>query len=353
VKAGFAGQDYPSSTFANVLYTHPKFKFFQERAGKPPENANSNTVYNFRHVVHRGVITDFDGIQKVWRHAFENELKVASNSQPVFLVDSLSNPSANRAISAQVMFETFQVPAFHIANSAVLSLFGQGKLHGTVVESGYGTTHVVPIYEGTALSYASRHMSHMGGQDLTEFLARVFRQGGFEYAETEFIEIAKDIKELLSIVAYDYDTEMQNPSLPDEIYVLPDGQQLYINKERYMCPEMIFQPHLNGSEQDGIAEVIHKSIQRCGIDIRRDLYSEILLSGGNTMFPGFAERLRKEVGALNPIVAVHVDAPDYRKDLAWYGAASYCSLGSFNQYMWITKQEYEEYGPDIINSKCV
>ena len=54
----------------------------------------------------------------------------------------------------EVIFETFEVPAFYIANPAHLSLYSSGKTTGLVLDSGEGVTHTVPIYEGYALPHA-------------------------------------------------------------------------------------------------------------------------------------------------------------------------------------------------------
>ena len=44
----------------------------------------------------------------------------------------------------------------------------------------------------------------------------------------------------------------------------------------------------------------YNSIYKCDLDIRRDLYGNIVLSGGTTMFPGIADRMQKELTALAP-----------------------------------------------------
>lgn len=65
--------------------------------------------------------------------------------------------------------------------------------------------------------------------------------------------------------------------------------------QRFRAPEALFQPGLTGKEADGIAQMTFASIMRTDIDVRKDLYENIVLSGGSSMFKGIEERLRKDV----------------------------------------------------------
>jgi actin beta/gamma 1 len=88
------------------------------------------------------------------------------------------------------------------------------------------------------------------------------------------------------------------------------------------------------------------------IDIRKDLYLNVVMSGGTSMLEGFAERLNKELVALVPTtMKVKINAPPERKYSAWIGGSILASLTTFQQ-MWISKAEYDEYGPEFIHRKC-
>ena len=80
---------------------------------------------------------------------------------------------------------------------------------------------------------------------------------------------------------------------------------------RFRAPEALFQPSFLGLEAAGIHETTYNSIYKCDLDIRRDLYGNIVLSGGTTMFPGIADRMQKELTALAPSsMKVSVHTPD-------------------------------------------
>ncbi len=96
----------------------------------------------------------------------------------------------------------------------------------------------------------------------------------------------------------------------------------------------------------------YNSIVKCDIDIRKDMYTNIVISGGTTMFPGTADRLQKEISSLAPsTMKVRVIAPPERKYSVWIGGSILGSLSTFQQ-MWVTKQEYDECGPGIVHRKC-
>ncbi len=130
------------------------------------------------------------------------------------------------------------------------------------------------------------------------------------------------------------------------------GQVITIGSERFRCPEVLFQPSFIGMESTGAHEAVFNSIQKCDLDIRRDMFSNLVMSGGSTMFPGIADRMNKEVTSLAPAsVKVKTIAPPERKYSVWMGGSILASLSSFTQ-MWINKHEYDECGPSIVHRKC-
>ena len=125
-----------------------------------------------------------------------------------------------------------------------------------------------------------------------------------------------------------------------------------MGSQRFRCPEVLFDPSLVGKEADGIHQTTYDTIMKCDIDLRANLYSNIVLSGGSTMFHGLRDRLVSEISALAPpSMKVQVVAPPERKYSVWIGGSILSSLASF-QSMWITKDEFEDAGPNIVHRKC-
>ncbi|CAK9293642.1 unnamed protein product [Gordionus sp. m RMFG-2023] len=344
-KAGFAGDAFPCAVFSStIMGTGQKDCYVAE------DDETKSGMPTLRYPIEHGVITNWADIEIIWNHAFYNKLKIAPEEYSVLMTEAPLNPKPNREKMTEIMFEKFKVPAFYIGIQELLGLIGSGKGTGVVVDSGDDVSYVVPIYDGFALPHAITRID-FAGRDLTKYLQNILSEKG---GTTEG-EIVADIKEKLCYVALDFEEEMALAETSCEIkksYELPDGKIITIGDERFRCPETFFQPYFIGKESGGIHEIIYNSIMKCDMNIRKELYKNIVLSGGSTMYPGLKERLEKEISALAPpTITISVLAPDDRKFLTWIGGSILASLSTF-QSMCITKTEYDEVGSSIVHRKC-
>lgn len=372
MQTGFAGDDAPCVVFPSLI-GQPRNKNSMIGIGQKDmyfgdEAQAKRGVLRLSHPVNRGMVRDWDAMERLWEHIFDKELRVTIEEHPVLLTEPPLNPKINREKMVEIMFEGFEVPATYVAIQAVLSLYASGRTTGKnfltnnsfmnetptissssaltpkkkknalyagiVMDSGEGVTHVVPIYEGYALPHAIQRLE-LAGEDLTDYLTMNLTKDGYIFTTSAEREIVRDIKERLSYVAMDFEKELamsKESSQLDKQYELPDGEVITIGAAQFKCPEVLFDPSRMGLETGGVHEILARAIMRSDMDVRREMYGNVVLSGGTSLIPGLPDRLAKELCNLaSPGVRVRVVAPPQRLNSVWIGGSILASLSTFQQ----------------------
>eukprot|EP01120_Amphizonella_sp_Union-15-10_P005404 TRINITY_DN161_c0_g2_i1.p1 TRINITY_DN161_c0_g2~~TRINITY_DN161_c0_g2_i1.p1 ORF type:complete len:364 (-),score=54.99 TRINITY_DN161_c0_g2_i1:16-1107(-) len=346
-KAGLAGESTPSVIFSSVVgrIRHTGITIGAEHSETYIGDAAQakRGLLALEYPIERGIVKDWNAMEKIWHHMFYNELKASPEEQPVLVTEAPQCPKANRETIVQTMFETFNVPASFVFLSGRLCEATFGLCNCLVVDSGDGVTQVVPNYEGHCIIPSIVRLD-LAGKDITHYLAKLLNQNGYSFATSSEMELVREIKEKLCFVSLGLDNHVERT------YETPDGRVIKIENEIFQCVEALFKPSLLGMQSMGIHEAIYSSVMKCPVDIRKDLCGTILLSGGTTLFPGFVDRLKKELDDLFSMKVRVIGIPD-RKYMVWAGGSQVASLNSFYNF-WITKEEYWESGPCVVHKKC-
>ncbi|XP_070705585.1 uncharacterized protein [Pempheris klunzingeri] len=358
MKAGFSDQDLPNIVFPTIIGM-PKYGEImngdvEREAYIGHEAQHMRGVLALKHPIKNGIIRNWDEMEKIWHHTFQ-QLSVDPEDHPVLLTEAAMNPLENRQRMVEIMFECFSVPFTYVAMQAKLALYAAGRTTGVVFESGDGVSYSVPVFEGYCLPHAVQR-SPLAGVDVTMHLKKLLLEQGVCMRTTAEMEIVREMKEKCCCVALNYEAELsQGGSSSREMhYTMPDGQIVTLGTERFRAPEILFKPELIGRDHYGIHESIFKSILSSDIDLRRCFLGNIILSGGNTLLAGLPERLQAEIRGLVPTdmgESVHVTSPKDRDFSVWSGGAVLANLPTFSS-AWISQEEYEEYGPQIVFRKC-
>ncbi|CAK9785420.1 Actin/actin-like protein [Cutaneotrichosporon oleaginosum] len=353
IKAGFAGQEQPTCYIPSFV-GRPKHPRVMAGAiqdthfiGKRAQELRG--LLKVKYPIEHGVVTDWDDMERIWNWVYTEGLSALSEEHPVLLTEAPLNPRQNRDTAAQIFFETFNVPAFFTSIQAILSLYSTGRTTGIVLDSGDGVTHAVPVFEGFALPHAIQRID-LAGRDVTEHLQLLLRKAGHYLHTSAEKEVVRTIKERTCYLSLNPTKEEKDNGGAWEEFRLPDGKVIQLGSERFLAPEILFNPDLVGEEYPGVHQVIVDSINRADLDLRKALFANIVLSGGSTLCTGFGDRLLHEVKKLSlKDVKLKIYAPPERKYSTWIGGSILAGLSSARK-IFITADEYKE-DPDIIHKK--
>ena len=365
IKAGFSDDDMPRVVIPTVLgRPTSNTGVVEEEDDKNNEQIdifvgeealNKGGILQLCRPITKGEITDMKTMELIWKHIFYNELLTETKTHSVIVTEAPFAKYENKKNMAEALFEHLGVESLYITNTSTLSLYANGKTTGTVVDIGYQTTSFVPIYEGFILNHAVTHVD-TGGKDLTDYFCQIIgqRQGNDKFTNEGQKSMINELKEKICEVAEDYDSQVKKclDSKTIETHILPDGSKVQISQEKYQCPELLFQPQFFQKDHFGLHEQTFKSIKRCDEDIEKDLFQNVILCGGSSLFLKIRKKFEKELQSLAPTgKTVKVIAPPERKYSAWLGGAILSSMDKFKNAMFVSKKEYNEVGAGVIYDK--
>jgi actin-related protein len=345
-----------------------------------------------RMAIERRAVTHWCDMEQTWAQGFE-EIGCTPAEHPVLLTAPAFCPAENSERSAEVMFESFNVPAWMAAQQSELAVYASGRASAMVLDIGEGSAHAVPVYEGTVADGAGEQMSlpmydewsgsaakrlDLAGGDITTMLSTLLGQLDATPALRPLLdshgdsplETAEAWKQRFGFVCPvpannpDRNRVDKRKAVVDQLVLvgdeltLPDGSTISFAADAVLqsgldrCTEALFRPEVAGLEAPGVAQLVADAVRdaargRCpsaDAEVSQLMWGNVVVAGGSTMLRGFQQRLQAELRLLAPPgTRVHVVAPPERKRSVWIGGSILASLSTF-QPRWISRQRYDEEG---------
>jgi actin-related protein len=312
---------------------------------------------------HSAMDVDWEAMEQMWDRIFDTELDLPAQECVVSCTGSPYGPDSYPETLAELLFEDMFIPSLYLAMPAVLSLAALGQTTGLVIDSGACFTAAYPIVDGYCAKHAVKKIP-FGGRDISERLAV---EVGVDVTSHNFMVAIEHAKEALC--------SFGKAPAPESIqekqtFTLPDGNEIEITPEltqaaRRLPEIMFFEPQkindlpsgrqatvaVDCGYDEGLDNLIVRSVGAFGTGIRDQLLEHLVLTGGNTLFPGLSNSLysRLKKGGGSKMARLRkVTAKAHRDTHAWIGGCVLSELSSWADEL-ISSEEYEEEGPSIVH----
>ncbi|KAJ3439354.1 actin-5c-related [Anaeramoeba flamelloides] len=327
-KVGFGGDNAPKAIFPTII-GWPKYTFVLNGISKKDiyygDEAHQYKAYlSISSPIERGIPVNWDEYFYLHHHTYYCEMKVSPEVHTsIIALPALFPERALQEIS-QIMFEEFKVPRLHFGLDNYFNLLSITKSTGLMVSIGAGVTSIAPFYNYNIIESGIRKVN-LGGRDVTNYLSKLLSLTQYQPTTTAHFEIMREIKEKSCFASLNYlqDLQLSKYSTKFEFkYNCSDNLKILLNSERFQACELFFNPSLDNLQIKPIQKLIVESIMSCPIDFQEDLFNNIYIFGGSTMFKNFTERLEMEIHQIVPKkIKIKICAPHERNFSTWIGAS--------------------------------
>ncbi|XP_067660694.1 actin-1-like [Haliotis asinina] len=349
IKGGFAGNDSPAVVFKTLVAGSRGSSGTGDALVGNEVAASRDDLEDVRSVIKEGLVTDDHDIELVWRHAY-SQLGVSLEEHPLLLTEAVGCPFETRQRLSQILFESMDVPALYWGHNPVLALHSYNLKTGLVVDSGYDSTSVIPINNGTMVNEAI-NVLELAGKGLSNYLEHLLEKRYYSFSSWAQKYQAEQMKETLCYVSLDVHDEFKKLSTEsnntEKTFKMKDGTVIALRKERFVCPEALFAPNLIGLNGHPLHKLIQNAVSKSDEDVRPLLYSNIILSGGTAEIPGIKARLEEELNTAGTNQDINVTSPKWRY-AAWKGGSMLAADQEFVKNEFLTKASYEEHGDSVL-----
>ncbi|KAM5323022.1 actin-like protein 8 [Glossophaga mutica] len=348
LKSGFSGYNEPQLIVPSIVNYRPCRENPGPSSARRILGLGIDIFYpdSFSYPIQRGRVLNWEGVEHMWSFILENH-KEEHEVSPVLITESTLREPVDRRKTLEIMFESLRVPSLLLADQLEMALYAAGHLTGVVMDSGYGLTRVQPYHLGHPLP-TGRKVLEFAGQDLSTYLRGTLFQEDSRVSTVYRLHTADTVQQQHCYVPQNLAEEMdslQNVSaVSDEknTYYLPDGTPMELTPMQRLAPEMFFSPQMFDLQMPSLSQALVDSIKTCEDSLQLQLLSHVLPCGGNTMYPGFGNRLYQELArnhssGSNALLWLG----STRKYSVWLGGSIVAHLSTYKS-AWISKVEYDE-----------
>ncbi|KAK8171238.1 actin family [Phyllosticta citrichinensis] len=360
----------------------------------------------FRRPVEKGYVVNWEGEKAVWEHEFfgdDAKLKCDPSDTNLILTEAPNSPAALQANCDQMIFEEYEFasylrilgPSLNAYND-IPSLFSDSVSSSQfppteyllLVDSGYSHTTITPLHKGRPFHSATRRLS-VGGKFLTNYMKELISLRHLNFLdETHLVnEIKEDVCFVSSQFAVDLERTWTRANKPVDTsvvvdYILPDYTDrqrgyarphdpsaaakakrlgmsggpkediLPLANERFAVPELLFNPLDVGLQEPGIPEAILQSLQQLPEGLWPAMLANVVVVGGNSLIPGFMERLEAELRSIMPGEwPLRIRRPDDPITYTWLGGVKLAQNEDLLKSLAVTREDYMENGSNWLARK--
>lgn len=315
------------------------------------EAYTNSPILSIDYPIHRGLIKNWEDYETLLCHIMSFSLYVCPEDHGVFMPYYPNNPISNACGITQILFETFNVPRMMLSVEEIpifeLYLAGKGTT-GLLVDCGGGLLRVYPIYESKLLTSAIGKWN-FGGEDVTDNLQKLLSSKYFFQTSDERL-ILDNLKKEKTFISQNYmeDLRKYKEHYIVQEYTLPDGSTIELGSEIFEASETYFHPQ-EGDSFPGIHNAIFQTILKCNMEIRMELCKNIVLTGAS-IIKGMDVRIKNELSNFLDNNLVNVKILFGNKYSSWTASSFACGIESIDA-KFVTKDDYDEYGPNSVFMK--
>jgi actin-related protein 2 len=329
------------------------------------ETTSFRHCLDLTHPMENGVIKNWEDEKLLLDYVFRQKLEIDPAEHRIVITEAPLTSMDDRKKLLEVFYETLDFNALQITPQAVLVLHAQGLTTGIVVDSGKSLTHIVGVFENYVLPDLICSVN-IAGQTVVEYMINLLIRRGYSLHRSADFDIAREITEKFCFVSADIqmDRRIANETAAYTVpYKLPDGRVIKVSGERFEAAEVLFEPSVGKLKEKGLSELIYDTVMNAEINMRKQFFESIVITGGTTLLRGLRTRLVNELKNLVLVnilkgkkerlrdYRISVYAPPGRRFLGYLGGTILADLTLRKSEAWAHKSEYNEDGPDFIANR--